>query len=194
MSGTSSYEDLGRRLAGHLSIEQRSRDGDPTARALLAGLRDGGRRTIGDHTVTWATVVGVVPQELGGRNGNPSRSETSVFHAVTLHALHAQGGKPAHKGGVRPGRAFGQLCAAESDSTRTRVYAAVSSGTTRELVRHLGGLVTMMRRHGIALDYTQLQLDIAGWDDPNRRTQVRLRWGRDMNGALTTTESEEDQS
>lgn len=175
------YRELASGLARHLcGVEKRVAKQDPTARALLAQLRDGGRRRPGDHVTTWALVSGIVPDQLAGRAGHASRTERSVFRAVTLHALHAQGGRAAHDSDVSVGRALRRLITAEGgrESVRRRVHAAVGSGSTPELERHMTSLVTMMRRNNIAMDYLDLQRGLAMWDNPISRTKTRLRWGR----------------
>ncbi len=54
---------------------------------------------------------------------------------------------------------------------------------------HARGLVTQFRAAPIPLDYGQFAVDLLDWQDPTRRTGVRLRWGRDYYRAEHATEN-----
>lgn len=170
-------------------LQARSRNGDPSAKGLLSNLRDGGRRSPGDQAATWAEVVGIVPDELAGE-GVPSEHELGVFHAVTLFALHLQGGKEAHHAGMPVGRALRVLITKRgSESMSSRVESLLGSATRTEFVRHLRSLVTLLRGQSLAMDYREIARAIEAWSHPQERTKVRMAWGREIYGYRTSSKT-----
>jgi pimeloyl-ACP methyl ester carboxylesterase len=57
-----------------------------------------------------------------------------------------------------------------------RMKDIATSTDTDELTGHLRGLVQLLHGHGEPLDYTRLFWDLRTWNDPQRRTDIRLRW------------------
>ncbi|MFC4562561.1 type I-E CRISPR-associated protein Cse2/CasB [Nocardiopsis mangrovi] len=136
--------------------------------------------------------------------------EAAVHHALTLLAVHQQSAdrvmhqRGGGQGAVRAsmGRACRELCvrrsssgggegsparkpaqpqfASENAGIVRRLEAAITAHSTTELVGHLRGLIPMLRKEGIPLDYVQLADDIDAWSRPKGRGYAAMRWGRDF--------------
>ncbi|MEU0738731.1 type I-E CRISPR-associated protein Cse2/CasB [Streptomyces sp. NPDC006134] len=117
--------------------------------------------------------------------------------ALTLFGLHQHGAaQPVH----RPGVGLGTACqvmrvhvTAESEKAagrrltateeqrvaapvRRRLTAAATALDLDELVHHLHGLVLLLRRADIGLDYTRLHRDLCDWLTPHHGRVLRS-WG-----------------
>ncbi|WTT79442.1 type I-E CRISPR-associated protein Cse2/CasB [Streptomyces sp. NBC_00080] len=54
---------------------------------------------------------------------------------------------------------------------------------TPELAQHLRGLVSLLRRARIGMDYDAVQHALRYWDDlqrPDEQSRIRTRWDRDF--------------
>lgn len=111
-----------------------------------------------------------------------SWSENAAHTAITLCALHQRSTRsaPAHKDGVGFGRAIGELhrTSANQEGVLRRFNAAGTSESWPELTTHVRGLVNLLKSSGLRLDYGLLARDLEQFQDPDRRDNVRLRWGR----------------
>jgi CRISPR type I-E-associated protein CasB/Cse2 len=73
-----------------------------------------------------------------------------------------------------------------------RLGALLTSLDTGELAQHLRGLVPLLRRAGIGLDYDGLRQALRRWDDPQRpdeQSRIRSRWDRDFHMESTPQRS-----
>ncbi len=148
--------------------------------AALAALRRGLGREPADSPEAWPWTLPLVGHDdrLGGGH------EAAVHHTLTLYALHQQSqtrSMHAPEGGTL-GRACGRLAAvhASREAVARRFLAAATADTTREVVVHLRGLITLLRQREIPLNYEQLHRDLRRWPWPDARSAVRHRWGRDF--------------
>jgi CRISPR system Cascade subunit CasB len=105
--------------------------------------------------------------------------------ALTLFAVHQQSRpKPMHVADIGLGRAVRALHTGEKakfsqDAVNRRFAAAATATSTAELALHLRGLISQLNDIGQALDYSRLVKDLIAWQDVNRISQVRRRWGGD---------------
>ena len=145
--------------------------------AALAELRRAVGRPPGDAPMTWPYVV-----PLAGESSD--RRFDAVHVTLTLFALHQQAQTvPMHRRDQQSlGGAAGLLAARRhvSPGVERRFLAAATSDTVGELALHARGLITLLRGEGIWLDYVELFHDFERWPDPERRSRVRRRWGRDF--------------
>lgn len=140
---------------------------EPQRRAELAELRRGVGRQPGDLPALWGALLADMPEQLQGSNG-PSKAEWAVYTALTLFALHQQGeaGVSMNQPGRTLGGAVRQLAkktAAGQDWTESSVLrrfnALATADSMPEVSHHLRGMIQLLRREGIPLDYPQLAED-----------------------------------
>ncbi|MFB7510344.1 type I-E CRISPR-associated protein Cse2/CasB [Streptomyces broussonetiae] len=131
------------------------------------------------------------------------RSYRAEHAALTLFGLHQHGAtQPVH----RPATGLGTACrtlradlVAEAAAgrqlsvadehrvaagVRRRLAAAATAVDLDELVQHLRGLVPLLRRAGIGLDYTRLHRDLCDWMTPHHGRVLRA-WGLQYTDPIT---------
>lgn len=147
----------------------------------LARLRRAVKDTPGRDPDVWEDTIGTVPEKLWGTGDEPSTWEWAAHVAITLFAVHSQGGRTAQRRGVSLGSAARRLVdTRSSESMITRFHAVAIAPTPTSLRHHLLALVTLLRDEDIALDYAQLAVDLRDLNSsPAAGDHVRLRWGRD---------------
>jgi CRISPR system Cascade subunit CasB len=147
----------------------------------LARLRRAVKDTPGRDPDVWEDTIGAVPEKLWGTDDDPSSWEWATHVALTLFAVHSQGGRTAHRRGVSLGAGARRLVdARDSGSMLSRFQAVAIAPTSASLRHHLRALVTLLRDGDIALDYAQLAVDLRDLNaSPATADPVRLRWGRD---------------
>ena len=182
----------------------------PQRRARLAELRRGVGHQPGDLPALWGSFLQELPKELWGRETaagecrEPSEAEWAVYLALTLYALHQQGEENVsmNEKGCTLGRAVRLLAqnsaAAAQDWTESSVLrrfnALATADAMPEVLHHLRGMIQLLRREGIPLDYPQLAEDLYQYQFVDGAPNVRLRWGRDLYASPTekTKENEKE--
>ena len=182
----------------------------PQRRARLAELRRGVGHQPGDLPALWGSFLQELPKELWGRETaagecrEPSEAEWAVYLALTLYALHQQGEEniSMNEKGCTLGRAVRLLAqnsaAAAQDWTESSVLrrfnALATADSMPEVSHHLRGMIQLLRREGIPLDYPQLAEDLYQYQFVDGAPNVRLRWGRDLyaNPTEKTKENEKE--
>ncbi|MGW3312070.1 type I-E CRISPR-associated protein Cse2/CasB [Streptomyces sp. NPDC001073] len=165
-------------------------DFDPQLReagAQLAALRQGVGREAGTVPAMWPHYSTHMNTHLRNK-GALTRSLIAEHAALTIFALHQQGRQETvHTAGITPGRACRLLLAKDSGADRTaierRLGVLLTSQDTPELAQHLRGLVPLLRRQAIGLDYDELAQALRRWDDPQKpeqQSRLRSRWDRDF--------------
>jgi CRISPR system Cascade subunit CasB len=158
--------------------------GMPAARADLARLRRGLGKPAGSVPEIWAITVGAVPAELAWDRDEPSRAEQAAHAAMTLYALHQQSFPgPAHVPAVSFGTAVGRLAGSDGpsrDAVTRRFMAVATAESADEVLVHVRGLVTQLKRAKRGVDYARFADDVLGLLTPGRESGVRLAWGRDF--------------
>lgn len=134
----------------------------------------------------WTEIFVDFPPELEGLSDQPGIYEKAAHLALALFALHQQShDEPMHKEKEGFGIAIRKLISAVGESQEKgvirRFNTVLTAQTTDELIHHMRGLIQMLRRHGIPLDYGQLAKDFVALNYPESARRVRLRWARDMN-------------
>ena len=162
----------------------------PQRRAQLAELRRGVGHQPGDLPALWGSFLSELPKELWGKENTtgecrePSEAEWAVYLALTLYALHQQGEENVsmNEKGCTLGRAVRQLA-------QNSVTAA------QDWTHNLRGMIQLLRRDGLKLDYPQLAAELYQFQFPEGAANVRLQWGRDlyrMNADTPETEEKEN--
>lgn len=187
-------EEVDRLQAGYLATPAR-----PTAVATLARLRAAIESTVNSSYAILP--VTEVPEEflrqdtaIAGRPqlpvaaDEPLPSERAKHAALTLYAVHQQSlrDRRMHRDGVGLGTAVALLVSASPNPEAVRRrFAALGTATTPvETVRHLRGLVRLLRDARIALDYGLLADDLRMLHRPDGPDRVRAWWGREHYRAL----------
>ena len=163
---------------------------EPRKRAELAELRRGVGRQPGDLPALWGSLLAQMPERFWGReNEGPSEAEWAVYLALTLYALHQQGESTVSmdQPGWTLGRAVRQLAersAAGTDWTESSVLrrfnALATADSMPEVAHHLRGMIQLLRREKLPLDYPRLAADLYQFQFPEGAARVRLQWGRDL--------------
>lgn len=157
-----------------------------SARGTLAELRRAAGQPIDlDPLSLQKTLLALEPaldERALGRGDEPSPSERAAFHALSLFALHMQSARtPMH---VRE-RSFGSACGrlhaqSSSASLKPRFDALLLARSSRSRLAHTRSMITLLRGAGIGFDYARFAQDLRSLDNPDARSGVLLRWGRDF--------------
>ena len=161
---------------------------EPQKRAELAQLRRGVGHQPGEMPALWGSFLEEMPESLRGSDG-PSAAEWAIYTALTLYALHQQGetAVPMNQPGKTLGGAVRQLAettAAGQDWTESSVLrrfnALATADSMPEVSHHLRGMVQLLRREKIPLDYPQLAAELYQFQFVDSAANVRLQWGREL--------------
>lgn len=162
------------------------------AGAALAALRSGLGQEAGTVPAMWFFYRTAMGTPLRAK-GALTRDLVAEHAALTLFGVHQHGRHTVmHVAGASPGTACRVLLAKDSPADRTsterRLGALLTSQDGEELAHHLRGLVTLLRRKDIGLDYDALRTALRYWDDPSRpqdQPLLRNRWDRDFRAGTT---------
>jgi CRISPR system Cascade subunit CasB len=157
-------------------------------KADLARLRRGIGKAPGSVPELWQATLEGLPESLLSLNDKPSYGEWAVHTALTLYALHQQGGKEAGEScmsreGMSLGRAVRSLIEPDrgnEPAVKRRFDAAVTADSFFEVVHHLRGLIQLMKSKDIGLDYPALTEELYRFHFVDQRDSMRLRWGQDF--------------
>ena len=166
-------------------------DRDTSAR--LEALRSGAGREAGTVPAMWALYRTRISTSARTQ-GAPNRRLAAEHTALTVYGVHQQGRETGvHAPGLTPGDACRLLLARDSGADRTaierRFGALLTSLDAGELAQHLRGLVPLLRRAHIGLDYDAVHQALLAWDDPRNpdaQSRVRNAWDRDFRTDTTT--------
>ncbi|MCA0437744.1 MAG: type I-E CRISPR-associated protein Cse2/CasB [Austwickia sp.] len=183
-------KDLMARTLHRLQREYALEGSQPTpwAAATMAALRTAGPGQVDAHPATWPVLYGTFPQGYGYGQEEVSSRERAAHATLVLYAVHqASQPKGMYVPGISLGRALGRLPdAKEAKSPVLRRFTSLISATTFEsTMQHLRGLVTLLRREHLPVDYVSLYADLIGLQDAKQAPAVRRRWGRDYFGSRT---------
>jgi CRISPR system Cascade subunit CasB len=154
-----------------------------SGKAELARLRRGTGKSPGELPELWGIFLEDLPTGLQGTGKQPGRSEWSVYTVLTLYAVHQQGqNQSMYLEGNTLGKAIRQLVPTADQDAEMRVLRRFNQMATSsdmlELSYHLRGIIELLRSESIPLDYVDLAEDLYWYQDEERRTSVRLKWGR----------------
>lgn len=164
---------------------------EASVRAILAKLRRGLGKAPGDLPELWDFTLENLPEALLSKDEKPTRGEWAVHVALSLYAYHQQGkdikGNTMHSLSKEQRHSIGAasrrlIFHAEKDATaiKRRFNVLATSDSLQELAHHLRALVGLLKANDIPLDYVQLAAELYLFQNPNRRSGLRLRWGQDF--------------
>ena len=172
-------------VAGRIHFLENMGD-DGRRKALLAELRRGVGKRPGELPQLWGLLFQKLPEELMGTGAAPSREEWAIYTALTLYAYHQQGKDVAAESMNVPdvgiGHAAAMLVEKEDDlqSVQGRFNRFALAADMPQAVIYLRGLIGLLRRKGIGLDYPMLAADLYRYQFYEGAPDVRLAWGRDF--------------
>ena len=169
------------------------------AKAQLAQLRRGVGKRPGELPELWGMFLKNMPEELMGRNGDPSYGEWAIYTALTLFALHQQG----HSGPMNAegeenhlGRATRRLVRTEEDEENVRLKLSIvaKSDDMTELSYHLKTIVKLLGNSDIQLDYVDLAKDLYLFQFERYADRIRLKWGQDFYRTVKMNENGKEEN
>lgn len=166
------------------------------SKARLAQLRRGIGKIPGELPELWGAFLKDLPEELMGKNEEPSYAEWAIYTVMTLFALHQQGNsEPMHAEGEenRFGKAVRRLIHGEEDEEKIRMKLSITAASEdmAELSYHLKTLVKLLGNNGIKLDYVNLAKDLYQFQFDQYTDRIRLKWGQDFYRSIKTDENGE---
>lgn len=161
-----------------------------SSKSVLACLRRGVGKEIG----TMPNLLGFVlpEQEISNYPRQEGQIERALYTALTLYAFHQQGIERCMSDGLTDedtavsnrnsfGYAAGRLFrASESEAgVQRRFNQVLTANDLTELSVHIRGIISLMKRHNITIDYPQFALDLYHFQQPAWRRKIVLSWGKD---------------
>jgi CRISPR type I-E-associated protein CasB/Cse2 len=174
--------------AVYAKITQIERMREPEARAVLANLRQGLGKHIGEADLSF--VLTGLDDFTDGRD-----DELKIIYAVLTIFSKQQQGTPIGKKSMYDKNTPFCKGLQQNDnyskdesgkSFRKRFQVMLTSETREELLRHIRSLVALQK--GIGFDYPKLASDIYRFGFDENRDEIRLKWGKEF---YITKKSEE---
>lgn len=172
---------------------------DAYIRSTLAKLRKGAGKEVGEVPEIWDITLLNISDKWMSKDGNPTKEEIVIHTAITYFALHQQGKdiktQAMHIKGVSLGDAINKLYLKydkqdtinklylkdnKQDTIKKRFDVIVTSSSIKELTYHLRGIIQLLKKEGIGLDYGKLADDLLFYQIPKSTNKVRLKWGQDF--------------
>ena len=185
VSGLSSGQAVRSRVNG-LIVHRLSKD-TPSARALRAQLRSALGKETGSIPAIWDLTLDDESRYLGN---NPTRGEKAVHGALTLWARHQGSNKrQMHDVSDHPRRFASAIRVVAEQQQRgdkrveeTPIYrsfsTAIQAPTYEGLLVRLRSLASQLGAAEVPCDYGSLAADLFDWQNPDCRTSVLRKWGR----------------
>lgn len=205
----SSKSEIGAFVAKRIAELQYKEERSATGRsgnAILASLRRGVGKTPGELPELFGVILSELPEEFVSSDGTATKEEWASYIALTLYALHRQGGDGekdlAHtRERVSVGKALGMLSDKQREGKQDlnaekralqKIKMLVTSKDMGELSYHLRGIVQLLKREEIPLNYITLAKDLYEFQCADGKNRVSLSWGRDFYQKNNKKQDEED--
>ncbi|MBQ7267165.1 MAG: type I-E CRISPR-associated protein Cse2/CasB [Synergistaceae bacterium] len=152
-------------------------------RGMMANLRRGVGKSPGEIPELWGLIFDKMPEELLGKS-KASPAEWAVYTALTLYALHQQGNeKFMNVEDVSVGKAASMLVKNDDEDKeriRRRLGLVVTATSPFDLAYHLRGVIQLLSRDAIGLDYARLAKELYLMNNEERAKDIKLSWGREF--------------
>ena len=152
-------------------------------RGIMANLRRGVGKSPGEIPELWGMIFDKMPEELLGKS-KASPAEWAVYTALTLYALHQQGNeKFMNVEDVSVGKAASMLVKNDDEDKeriRRRLGLVVTATSPSDLAYHLRGVIQLLSRDAIGLDYARLAKELYLMNNEERAKDIKLSWGREF--------------
>lgn len=161
-----------------------------SSKAVLACLRRG----IGKEIGTMPNLLGFVlpEQEISNYPRQEEQIERALYTALTLYAFHQQGIERCMSDGLTEedaavshrnsfGYAAGKLFQASGNEAgvQRRFNQVLTAKDLTELSTHARGIIGLMKRCSITMDYPQFSLDLYRFQQLDCHRKIVLNWGKD---------------
>ena len=168
-------------------IEHRLSKDTPSARALRAQLRSALGKEAGSIPAIWDLTL---DSEYQGPSDTPTPGEKAVHGALTLWARHQGANKrQMHDVSDHPRRFASVIRVVAEQQQRgdkrveeTPIYrsfsTAIQAPTYEGLLVRLRSLASQLGAAEVPCDYGSLAADLFDWQNPDCRTSVLRKWGR----------------
>lgn len=159
--------------------------------ASLAKLRRGVGHRPGELPELYGILLKDMPDSFWNAQGDITVEEWSCYISLTLFAWHQQG-NDLKKQCVHTsekyesiGKAMRRLVSAYDDSNaeervQKKLQTLITSKDMEEFAYHLKGIITLIRKEGMAINYSELAEDIYSFQFVDSRNQISLKWGQDF--------------
>lgn len=170
------------------------------SKAALAQLRSGIGKEIGEspgllgfvlpptELITWEKDKETITWKKG-----EEMAEKAIYTALTLYAFHQQGSNVCMSAGLDEnesavsyknsfGNAIRKLVSKNSQNElaiKRRFDKVLTAKDTREVAVHARGLIGILKKEGITLDYPGFTEDLYWFQQQDSRRAVLLKWGKD---------------
>jgi CRISPR system Cascade subunit CasB len=175
-------------------IKSLNQKDDATVRRILAELRRGLGKEIGECGFSFM-LEEIEENEIGNKDFDDVISV--AYKVLTLFAKHQQGNsKLMHQAGQSIGKAMKKYRLSNFSSEDTaksfkrRFEILITSADRDELLQHLRQLISLIGE--IPLDYVALANDVYDFKIPEKRDDIRLKWGKDFYSNSNKGEKEND--
>jgi CRISPR system Cascade subunit CasB len=159
-------------------------------KAIFANLRRGIGRKPGEIPELFGILLQEMPEEFMSESGTPTKEEWACYVTLTLFALHQQGMDVKKQcmntsQNVSIGTALAKLAAIDKDVNSTermlkRLKALATAKDMNEIAYHLRGIIKLLKRENIALNYKSLAMDLYDIQYEEKKVKLCLKWGQDF--------------
>ncbi len=152
-------------------------------KGMMANIRRGVGKSPGELPELWGLIFDGMPDELLGIR-KASFAEWAVYTALTLYALHQQGNdKFMNVEGISVGKAASMLVKNDEDNEERicrRLSLVVTAKSPFDLAYHLRGIIQLLSRESIGIDYARLARDLYLMNNEESAKAIKWSWGRDF--------------
>ncbi|MEE5993234.1 MAG: type I-E CRISPR-associated protein Cse2/CasB [Oscillospiraceae bacterium] len=167
-----------------------------TVRGIMANLRRGVGKPVGELPEVWGIVFDKISPELLGKN-QASNAEWAIYTALTLYAVHQQGSDTSiNQEKISLGHASARLIKTEDDTDRIlkRLNLVVTAVSPEDLAYRLKEIIQLLKQENIPLDYAKLAEKLYLFCDEKYAQNVKLQWGRDFWSERNRLEKKESEN
>lgn len=161
------------------------------SKAALAKLRRGIGKELGELPELLEFVL--PPNEITSYQADEIRAEKAMYTALTLYALHQQGSEKCMNEGIedkdntlKRKNSFGQSIRKLVNNDKGKGIAitrrfdkVLTAKDVTELAVHARGLIGLLKKSNIPMDYPGFAVDLYWFQCPDYRRNVILMWGKD---------------
>lgn len=160
------------------------------SKAALAQLRRGIGKEMGEIPALMGFVLPSEP--LTPWEAGETKAEKALYTALTLYAFHQQGSEACVSAGMQEeemavsrrnsfGHAVRKLVhkPEEEEAVLRRFDKVLTAKDVTELAVHARGLIGLLKKEKVSLDYPSFALDLYWFQQADARRNVLLKWGKD---------------
>ena len=160
------------------------------SKAALAQLRRGIGKELGELPGLLGFVLPA--EEITSWHEGEAMIERAIYTSITLYAFHQQGNDNCVSSGlddedqsISSRNSFGHAIRSlarkkgNEEAVLRRFNKVLSAKDLMELAIHARGLIGLLRKEKISLDYPSFAIDLYWFQQPDTRRSTLLKWGKD---------------